>query len=68
MHIDYTVNFWTLLEQASALGGFLVFLWKVYKAIRSVVDSVRGIITEHHEVYGWYSSTVKGKPWPTGGD
>lgn len=68
MHIDYTVHFWTLLGQATALGSFLLFLWKVYKAIRSVVDATKAILNEHREVYDWYSETVKGKLWPTAGD
>lgn len=67
-HIDYTLNFWTLVAQAVATGSLITFLYHAFKAIMSVVNAikamvhaVRVILDEHREVYLWYQSLREGK-------
>lgn len=66
MHLDFTLHFWTLLSQVLAVGSLIAFLRRATKAIRSVVAAANLILAQHHEIYGWYANTVKGKPWPAG--
>jgi hypothetical protein len=61
------VHVWTLISQVAALIGLGTFLYRVYNAIRSVVNAANVILDQHREVYGWYRQ-VKDKPWPITGD
>lgn len=59
MHFDFTIAFWPLLTKVLALITLVTFLWKVYKKISSMVDSVNQIVKQHHDMYSWYQDKVK---------